>query len=98
SSDLRNQVCRGRGACLRRFLHNADQAEALKAVVGGMDKDVLHEGVLFALQEPKYVANPYPLYQRLRSEAPVYWDFVSSAWFVTRYADVRTGLVDPRLS
>jgi len=63
-----------------------------------MDKDVLHEGVLFALQEPKYVANPYPLYQRLRSEAPVYWDFVSSAWFVTRYADVRTGLVDPRLS
>ena len=62
-----------------------------------MDKDVLHEGVLFALQEPKYVANPYPLYQRLRSEAPVYWDFVSSAWFVTRYADVRTGLVDPRL-
>lgn len=63
-----------------------------------MDKDVLHEGVLFALQEAKYVANPYPLYQRLRSEAPVYWDFVSSAWFVTRYADVRTGLVDPRLS
>ncbi len=63
-----------------------------------MDKDVLHEGVLFALQEPKYVANPYPLYQRLRSETPVYWDFVSSAWFVTRYADVRTGLVDPRLS
>ena len=62
-----------------------------------MDKDVLHEGVLFALQEAKYVANPYPLYQRLRSEAPVYWDFVSSAWFVTRYADVRTGLVDPRL-
>jgi cytochrome P450 len=63
-----------------------------------MDKDVLREGVFFALQEPKYVANPYPLYRKLRSETSVYWDFVSSAWFITRYADVRTGLVDPRLS
>lgn len=63
-----------------------------------MDKDVLREGVFFALQEPKYVANPYPLYHRLRSEAPFYWDLVSSAWFVTRYADVRAGLVDPRLT
>jgi pimeloyl-[acyl-carrier protein] synthase len=63
-----------------------------------MDKDVLHQGVFFALQEPKHVANPYPLYHRLRSETPCYWDFVSSAWFVTRYTDVRAGLVDPRLS
>jgi hypothetical protein len=63
-----------------------------------MDKDVLREGVFFALQEPKYVANPYPLYHRLRSENSFYWDFVSSAWFVTRYADVRAGLIDLRLS
>jgi cytochrome P450 len=62
-----------------------------------MDKDVLREGVFFALQEPKHVANPYPLYRKLRSEASFYWDFVSSTWFVTRYTDVRTGLVDPRL-
>jgi cytochrome P450 len=63
-----------------------------------MDKDVLEEGVLFALQEPDYVANPYPLYHRLRSETRFYWDFVSSAWFLTCYADVRAGLVDPRLT
>src|SRR5437867_6256451 len=63
-----------------------------------MDKDVLHQGVFFALQEPKNVANPYPLYHRLRSEAPFHWDFVSSGWFLTRYADVRAALADPRLT
>jgi len=63
-----------------------------------MDKDVSRQGVFFALQEPKHVDNPYPLYQRLRSETPFYWDFVWSAWFLTRYADVRTALADPRLT
>jgi pimeloyl-[acyl-carrier protein] synthase len=63
-----------------------------------MDKDVLHQGVFFALQQPGNVANPYPLYHRLRSEAPLYWDFVSCGWFLTRYADVWAALVDPRLT
>jgi pimeloyl-[acyl-carrier protein] synthase len=63
-----------------------------------MDKDVLHQGVFFALQEPKNVANPYTLYHRLRSETPFYWDFVLCGWFLTRYADVRAALADPRLS
>jgi pimeloyl-[acyl-carrier protein] synthase len=63
-----------------------------------MDKDVLEQGVLLALQLPGHVANPYPLYQQLRSETPFYWDFVLSGWFLTRYADVRAALVDPRLT
>jgi pimeloyl-[acyl-carrier protein] synthase len=63
-----------------------------------MDKDVLHQGVLFALQNPEYVANPYPLYNRLRSATPFYWDFVLSGWFLTRYTDVRAALVDPRFT
>lgn len=63
-----------------------------------MDKDVLREGVFFALQQPKHLANPYPLYHRLRADAPFHWDFVWCAWFLTRYADVRTALADPRLT
>jgi cytochrome P450 len=63
-----------------------------------MDKDVLRQGVFFALQEPEHVANPYPLYQRLRSEAPFHWDFVLCGWFLTRYVDVRAALADPRLT
>src|SRR5207253_8853225 len=63
-----------------------------------MDRDVVRKGVFFALQSPKHVVNPYPFYQKLRSESPVYWDFVSSAWFLTRYRDVRTVLLDQRLT
>jgi pimeloyl-[acyl-carrier protein] synthase len=47
---------------------------------------------LYQLLDPEVLANPYPLYQRLRSEAPVYWDPYLHAWVVTRYADVITVL------
>jgi pimeloyl-[acyl-carrier protein] synthase len=63
-----------------------------------MDKDVLRQGVFFALQQPDYIANPYRLFQRLRAEAPFYWDFVSCGWFLTRHADVWAALTDPRLT
>jgi cytochrome P450 len=37
---------------------------------------------------PEVLANPYPLYHRLRTEDPVHWDPYLHAWIVTRYADV----------
>src|SRR6185436_8157428 len=43
---------------------------------------------LYQLLDPQILANPYPLYARLRSEAPVHWDPYLHAWIVTRYADV----------
>jgi cytochrome P450 len=43
---------------------------------------------LYHLLDPEVLANPYPLYHRLRSEAPIYWDHFLHAWVVTRYADV----------
>lgn len=43
---------------------------------------------LFHLYEPEVLANPYPLYRRLRTEDPVHWDPYLHAWVVTRYADV----------
>jgi cytochrome P450 len=43
---------------------------------------------LYHLLDPEVLANPYPLYQRLRSEDPVHWDPYLHAWVVTRYADV----------
>ncbi len=45
---------------------------------------------LYHLLDPAVLANPYPLYQRLRSEDPVHWDPFLHAWVVTRYADVVT--------
>jgi pimeloyl-[acyl-carrier protein] synthase len=47
---------------------------------------------LYQLLDPEVLANPYPLYERLRTEAPVYWDPYLHAWVVTRYADVITVL------
>src|SRR5579864_8444428 len=47
---------------------------------------------LVQLLDPEVLANPYPLYHRLRSEAPVYWDAFLHTWVVTRYADVITVL------
>jgi cytochrome P450 len=45
---------------------------------------------LYHLLDPEVLANPYPLYHRLRSEDPVHWDHFLHAWVVTRYADVVT--------
>ena len=43
---------------------------------------------LYQLLDPEVLANPYPLYQKLRSHDPVHWDPFLHAWVVTRYADV----------
>jgi cytochrome P450 len=47
---------------------------------------------LCRLLDPAVLADPYPLYRRLREEKPVYWDPYLSAWIVTRYGDVQTVL------
>jgi cytochrome P450 len=41
------------------------------------------------------LADPYPLYQRLREEQPVYYAEEFDVWVVSRYDDVRRVLMDP---
>ena len=43
---------------------------------------------LYQLLDPEVLADPYPLYRRLRNEDPVHWDPFLCAWVVTRYQDV----------
>ncbi len=43
---------------------------------------------LYHLLDPDVLADPYPLYRRLRTEDPVHWDPYLHAWVVSRYADV----------
>jgi pimeloyl-[acyl-carrier protein] synthase len=43
---------------------------------------------LFRLLDPEVLADPYPLYHRLRREDPVHWDPFLHSWVVTRYTDV----------
>ena len=54
-----------------------------------------------ALAHPRFKANPYPFYARMRAEAPVFpvsVPFVGRAWMVTRYEDVITVATDDRFS
>jgi pimeloyl-[acyl-carrier protein] synthase len=43
---------------------------------------------LYHLLDPDVLANPYPLFRRLRAEDPVHWDPFLHTWVVTRYVDV----------
>ena len=43
---------------------------------------------LYHLLDPEVLANPYPLFHRLRTEDPVHWDAFLHTWVVTRYVDV----------
>jgi len=52
----------------------------------------------YALKDPAVLADPHPLYHRMRREDPVHWSESLRAWFVTRFDDVQSCLRDPRLS
>ena len=44
-----------------------------------------------------YRADPYPAYQRLRREAPVYWHEECGWWALAKYEDVRFVSIHPEL-
>ncbi|GLZ15365.1 cytochrome P450 [Actinomadura sp. NBRC 104425] len=46
---------------------------------------------------PEFVADPYPVYARLRAERPVFYHEPTDQWVVTRHADVDALLRDRRL-
>jgi cytochrome P450 len=43
-----------------------------------------------------FYRDPYPFYERLRTESPVAWSESEQAWLVSRYADVVATVQDPR--
>ena len=47
---------------------------------------------LYRLLDPEVLADPYPLYRRLRERDPVFWDPFLCAWVVTDYPNVLTVL------
>jgi cytochrome P450 len=44
--------------------------------------------------DPKYFANPYPTFRRLREESPLYYNAEYDFYAVSRYEDVERGLAD----
>jgi cytochrome P450 len=51
---------------------------------------------LLPFNAPKYIAEPYGYWARLRDEAPVYWCQSMEFWAITRYDGVLDVLHDPR--
>jgi len=52
----------------------------------------------FGLFTREAVQDPYPIYHRMRSQAPVHWSEKAGAWMFTRYQDVYDLQVRPDLS
>ncbi len=50
----------------------------------------------FPRLEPPHLNDPYPLYARIRCEAPVFYAPPFDLWFVSRYRDVREVVKDPQ--
>ena len=53
--------------------------------------------IQFNPMDPEFVADPYPMYQRLRTDDPVHHSALGF-WVLTRYDDVVAALRDPRLA
>lgn len=45
-----------------------------------------------------FIADPYPVFRRLRNESPVHWWEHGHMWMLSRYADVESTLKDPRFT
>jgi cytochrome P450 len=62
----------------------------------GLDRQVAASDLGFAPWDISFVANPYPVYARLREEHPVLYDEATDHWLVSRYEDVNALLRDRR--
>src|SRR6478736_9257316 len=51
----------------------------------------------FAPSDPAFIADPYPVYARLRDEHPILWNDETGQWLVSRHNDVNRLLRDRRL-
>jgi len=47
---------------------------------------------------PEFLADPFPLYCRMRDDDPVHWAPSLKAWVLTRYEDVKAACQDESMS
>jgi cytochrome P450 len=51
---------------------------------------------LVRLEDPRFYDDPFPVYVRMRREAPVYWYEPRRTWAISKYADVRVITTNPQ--
>ncbi len=52
----------------------------------------------YDLNSAEFLANPYPTYDQLRANDPIYWSAENGYWILTRYADIASLIQNPKLS
>jgi cytochrome P450 len=55
---------------------------------------MVSDDVYYDMYSVEINADPYPVYRRLREEAPLYYNDTHDFWAVSRYEDVEKGLLD----
>lgn len=53
-----------------------------------------YEALEYRPNDPEVLANPFPLYARMRDADPAHWSPVLKAWVLTRYEDVKRVCLD----
>lgn len=51
----------------------------------------------FDVDDPAFIADPYPTLAALREATPIFWNERTQQWLITRFADISTSLRDRRL-
>lgn len=54
--------------------------------------------IQFDLNSAEFLANPYPVYDQMRSSDPVHWSEQNSYWVLTRFADIIALIPSDQLS
>ena len=52
----------------------------------------------YDLDSPEFLANPYPIFDQMRSNDPIYWSAENSYWILTRYSDIASLIQNENLS
>src|SRR5688572_11307928 len=60
--------------------------------------DKLVQTIDYKPNDPGFLADPFPLYRRMRDEDPVHWSPRLKAWVLTRYEDVKRVCLDSGMS
>ncbi len=56
------------------------------------------DAIDFRPEAPAFLADPFPLYRRLREQDPVHWSPRLKSWVLTRYDDCKAVLLDKEVS
>ncbi|MDO8361877.1 MAG: cytochrome P450 [Actinomycetota bacterium] len=51
----------------------------------------------FAVDDPAFIADPYPVLNELREATPIFWNERTGQWMLTRFSDIAESLRDRRM-